>query len=72
MPHASRTAVTEWQEADARAREAEVTLNAARYEFLNGGCEPPPELQAEARFLRKLADVKLKAAIASLSAANKR
>ncbi len=67
MPHASRNAVAQWREADARAREAEISLTAARYEYLSGdGPEPSIVLQAEARLLRKLADAKLKAAIATL------
>lgn len=67
MTKASRSAVHEWREADARAREAEIALTAARYEFFNGSApEPSVELQAEARLLRKLADERLKIAIATL------
>lgn len=67
MSQAPRNVVNAWREADARAREADIALTAARYEFLNGtGPEPSPELQAEARLLRKLADAKLKEALANL------
>ena len=72
MPQAAKKAVDEWREADARAREAELALVTARYQFLSGSApEPPPELQAEARLLRKLADAKLKTALAAFGASKR-
>jgi hypothetical protein len=63
MPHSLDRKVGEWREADRKAREVEKAL--ARLPFFGGNSTPPP-LVAEARALRRLADEKLKAAIAAM------
>jgi len=57
--------VGEWRNADEKAREAEKAL--ARMPFYQGDGPPPTEdLVAEAKLLRKVANEKLKAAIAAM------
>jgi hypothetical protein len=65
MPLALDKKVDEWRSADSRAREAERAL--AGLPFFQGEGPPPAEdLVSEVRLLRKLANEKLKAAIAAM------
>jgi hypothetical protein len=65
MPQTLDRKVVEWRDADTRARAAEQALS----KKLFGNEEvpqPAADLAAEARQLRRLADEKLKAAIAAM------
>ena len=65
MPQALDKRVGEWRDADSRAREAESAV--ARLVFLQGEDRPPTDgLIKEAKLLRKLANEKLKLAIAAM------
>ncbi|MDB5881027.1 MAG: hypothetical protein JWP43_905 [Ramlibacter sp.] len=73
MSEAAKQATLMWREADKRALQCEMLVSAARYAFLKGeGPGPTDILVAEARMLRKLADMKLKAAIESMDSKHKR
>src|ERR1700712_5238511 len=72
MSEAAKQATLAWKEADKRALECEMLVSAARYAFLKGEGPGPTEIQvAEARMLRKLADMKLKEAIESMDSKRK-
>jgi hypothetical protein len=64
MPHLLDRKVGEWRDADRKAREVEKAL--ACLPYVQGEGAPTVELVSEAKALRKLADEKLKAAIAAM------
>jgi hypothetical protein len=65
MPQSLDKKVGEWRSADSKAREAEKVLE--RLPFFQGNGPPPTDdLVAEAKFLRKVANEKLKAAIEAM------
>ena len=65
MPESLDKKVGEWRNADSMAREAEKAI--ARLPFFQGEGPPPAEdLVSEAKLLRRLANEKLKAAIAAM------
>lgn len=64
MPHSLDKKVGEWRDADRKAREVEKAL--AGMPFFHGDDLPAVDLASEAKALRKLADEKLKAAIAAM------
>lgn len=70
MSDSDPRATEAWKEADRRALECEMLVSAARYAFLQGKGPGPSEIQvAEARMLRKLADLKLKDAMDTIGRA---
>jgi hypothetical protein len=65
MPQSLDKKVGEWRKADGKAREIEKALASLPF-FQGDGPPPADDLVAHAKLLRKLANEKLKAAIAAM------